>query len=258
MTIFFLHIPKVGGTTISSVLTMQYGRSHIYDTTEADGVDFTKLSALEQSRFKLVRGHYYFGLHGDQAKAFQYITFLRDPIARLMSLYYHDKHSENGIYHAEANEMDAFEFFDAGFYGREVNNGQAARIAGFKGVNGIAPVDVLDTALDNIDNHFAAVGLLEHFDESILLFSDALKWRIPPVYARAMVNSKRSRAGVLDPRLEGFLFDNTEADRALFSEIMTRNRLYFEKPRTVRRVRIVRRLSNVVSPLIRLRRKFRG
>ncbi|TDL92489.1 hypothetical protein E2R55_05510 [Vibrio vulnificus] len=86
----FMHIPKTGGTTLSEIFRKQYKVNEIFDhdsyETKIKKVD--QLSGEEKRKIKAVAGHYYYGIHLHFSKPSNYFTMLRDPVDRVISLYY--------------------------------------------------------------------------------------------------------------------------------------------------------------------------
>jgi hypothetical protein len=64
-TLIFLHIPKVGGMTLYKILERQYSRFQTltFDGGDAQKTRFKRLPVAERGRYRLIRGHLYFGLH---------------------------------------------------------------------------------------------------------------------------------------------------------------------------------------------------
>ena len=106
----FLHIQKTAGTTITEAVRRHYRRDFIShgDHLERDA------ASLQKTRF--ISGHFGYEycrqfMHGRYA-----FTFLRDPVERILSLYYFSRTrnpAEYPIYRA-AHEMDLAEYLRAG------------------------------------------------------------------------------------------------------------------------------------------------
>ena len=96
-TLFFLHIPKAAGSTFSGILSMQYRGARVFDVARGNGADFREMSLDQKLGYDLVRGHFFYGLHKGIDKPSKYATFVRNPIERLVSLYYHDRRAANGV-----------------------------------------------------------------------------------------------------------------------------------------------------------------
>jgi hypothetical protein len=81
--LYFLHIPKVAGTSLSAVLTDHFAAESI-----CPAQSWRDLGAQSLAPFKLVRGH--FGLPGvDDLPAADLVTVLRRPASQLVSMFEH-------------------------------------------------------------------------------------------------------------------------------------------------------------------------
>lgn len=134
----------------------------------------------------VVSGHLHYGVHRYIPKDCEYITMLREPVARVISMYryilgdprhwLHDELARSGMGLEEFVERSA----DPG-----VDNHQTRLISG-RGSGELAPGrelpeldrEALQEAKSNLER-FLVVGLNERFDESFLLIGRALGWRLP-------------------------------------------------------------------------------
>ena len=95
-TLLFMHIAKTGGTSVRRSLANAYDkreRAFVYDPGDLRGAvsrdQFPELPAEVRARLRLVIGHFPFGLHAYIDRPFRYVTVVRDPVDRVVSLYYH-------------------------------------------------------------------------------------------------------------------------------------------------------------------------
>jgi hypothetical protein len=182
--LIYMHIPKCGGTTLTSVLTraVPHGSQFLVDGSDIAGsrARLGSLPETERRRIRLVCGHLSFGWHElllpVQA---QYFTLLRDPVSRVVSHYNHVCAHEDHYLHADvvSKKMTIADYVESGIT-CEVNNGQVRQIMGIEDIIQI-PYGVsvlpygrdhntaLEQALKNIQDHFLLVGLLERFDETV-------------------------------------------------------------------------------------------
>src|SRR5436190_12993174 len=89
--LIFLHIPKTAGTTLNRIIEWQYNPLSIFTLDpyrfRATAERFKTLPEARRRRFRVVRGHLYYGLHEFLPQGATYITMLREPVARLLSTY---------------------------------------------------------------------------------------------------------------------------------------------------------------------------
>lgn len=226
--ILFLHIPKAAGLTLYEILDREYGRSRIY--TFAGGrqrlqtaVDqFCALPANQQDRYDLLRGHFGFGIHKRIGRAANYITLLREPVDRVISHYHYVKRTpQHALYHQVTGAgMTLADYVSSGI-NYEMDNGQVRQIAG---VNGNLPFggcssDLLAQALRNLASHFAVVGQVERFDETLLLLRQKLQWRHLPLYVRQNVTRERPLTQELTPATRSLIERYNSLDCELYESI---------------------------------------
>jgi hypothetical protein len=108
-TIIFLHVPKTAGTTINQILQRQYEPSQILylgANAQASIKDYQRLAEEEKKKIRLVAGHTAFGFHKYTPGSSTYFTFLREPVARVVSFYHYVKNSEQHyLNNAAVNEF---------------------------------------------------------------------------------------------------------------------------------------------------------
>jgi hypothetical protein len=218
-TILFLHIPKAGGQTLGEIVYSQARDEAAPD----DGVlkagvayltyGFLKerplevpghvLPLLRREDLRAVIGHFWFGLHEHVARPSVYVTALRDPVERVLSLYYYTR----------LHDSLTLDEFIANPPFREVDNDQTRRIAGVDPEIGGCTPDLLRAAKENLRG-FAVAGTIERLDEMLPLLQRRLGWRRPVVAYPRNVNPDRPATSSLP--------------RATIAAIRERNELDFE------------------------------
>jgi hypothetical protein len=201
--IIFLHIPKTGGVTLTNVFRWKYKPSEIVRliTLQAPNQRLTQTEEIQQiplGRLRDVRavmGHVYYGIHERIPKECEYVTILREPIARVISMYRYIRGDPKHWLHKEmvASGMTLEEFV-ASNADPGLDNHQTRMLAG-RGTGHFAPWEEtspvawsdLEEAKRNLDK-FLVVGLTEKFDESFILIRRALGWKLP-LYLAGNVSS---------------------------------------------------------------------
>jgi len=184
--LIFLHIPKAAGTTLYGIIEHQFPHNAIFTiggvNIQKSINEFKNLPKKERQKIRCLRGHMPFGLHNYWTQSAIYITLLRHPVARIISHYYYVLRTPGHYLHNKvtSKKMSLSDYVDSGV-SPELTNGQTRLISGVEkvdSVNGNEPVsaDILEVAKRNL-NHFAAVGLSERFDESLILFKRLLGWK---------------------------------------------------------------------------------
>lgn len=214
--VIFLHIQKTGGITLQRFLRRNLGPSLFSRATSVAFKNQKKQQTIEPQYYA---GHNCYGIHKDFTAPFTYMTFLREPISRLISLYKYSKQNRSAYYHRIAKGKTIEEFL-LNTELHELDNGMTRMIAGSEDDRFInrtpfrqCDAGLLDQAVANIDSSFACVGIMERFDESFLLMSDFLGVRRPNYLRR---NSSRASRCDVDEQIKQRLRDANELDVQLY------------------------------------------
>jgi hypothetical protein len=181
--LLFLHIPKTGGTSLTTAIRWQYRRVPTarivrFDALNRPPDEIRRVPLEVRSQAKLVMGHFYYGVHKHIPQKCSYVTLLRDPIARVVSRYRHIVRNPSDHFHdvVTGSNISLEDYADSDFDKNQLDNAQTRQIAG------IWPDDpdeaALSTAKANLAS-FLTMGLVERFDESLALFQRVLGWGMP-------------------------------------------------------------------------------
>jgi hypothetical protein len=194
-TIIFLHIHKAAGTTLHRIIERQYAPARIWSFDEHHSFqDFQALSLAEKAQIRMLRGHMIFGLHEMMPNPCIYFTLLRDPVERVISFYHYIRRNPHH-YHTEmiaSQGLTLGEYLQTGA-STMMNNGQTRMLAGARQYDfpvGECTDELLEAAKRNLRDWFAVVGLVEKFDETLLLLQRAFGWR-RMFYVRQNVAERR-------------------------------------------------------------------
>lgn len=235
-TLIFLHILKTAGTTLNVILENHFPPERTFATfpnrRHPDGslAGFRALSDAEKANIDLLTGHMGFGLHRELPRPAVYITILRDPVERVVSRYYHEKRDPPSHAHDMIQKgMGLAEY--AQYYAEEANmdNLQTRMIAGNWELRGYGPCTaaMLETAKQNLRDHFVVVGLTERFDETYLLLTRHFGWPIR-AYMRHNVAGNRPSLREISREDRLVLESFNRFDRELFNYA---NELFHEQLR---------------------------
>jgi len=226
-TLLFIHIPKTAGTTFQTVL------SRVYSQVSACSVYPCWDDAKEQilghqwgAKLALMGGHFSYGLHATpdlqpllMEKA-HYITFLRDPVARVVSQFNHVVYGGDLAHSEIAAEYPTIEKFLEHPWARDL---QAKFLLGF-----YYPIDDdLEAAVRAgkalLRDKIEVVGLTERFDESLILLAEAFGWDLPTYTSenRAEDRERKLRVEDLDESVIARIRAANRCDVALYEYAQT-------------------------------------
>ncbi|MBI1247106.1 hypothetical protein GC197_04585 [bacterium] len=236
--LLFLHIPKCGGTTFGSWLYEAAGKSSpvaidkwynhgvLYhpagfaDEGLAKDDDVIK-NALADPNLRAVTGHFDFGFHRQLRQEFGYATILRDPLARVRSLFNFQKFNQDkwgSLSEATIDrESSIIDFVQQPPY-PEIDNGMVRRLSGIGREREIGKCDeaMLDSAVNNLRKHFRVIGLVEYYDESLVMIGDAFGLGELPLYYPQNVLAKRTGDADLDTDDQNAIAETNALDMALY------------------------------------------
>ncbi|MCP4360743.1 MAG: sulfotransferase family 2 domain-containing protein [Chloroflexi bacterium] len=230
-TIIFLHIPKTAGLTLYEILNREYGRNYIYtfvggrQRLQQSMDSFAGQTETERANYRLLRGHTPFGIHNLVPGPATYITFLRDPIKRVVSHYYYVKNNPHHLLHeAVTSQNMSLQMYLSSGINYELDNGQTRQLAGITDEipYGACDQELLDQAIVNIDRCFSLVGLTERFDASLLIMQRLLGWHKTPLYVRQNVSRSQSARPELSAETRQLIEQYNDLDRALYAYGRTR------------------------------------
>jgi hypothetical protein len=243
----FLHIPKTGGSTLHRIVDRQYPADAIYSIglPVPERVEvFKVLPQADRARIRLLRGHMEFGLHEWLPRPSVYVTVLRDPVERTLS------HYSRARSRGRTEGLGLAEFLDAGLR-IDLDNGQTRWLSGTPYVApGEVTPDMLAAAKANLET-FAAVGIQESFEESLVLIARALGWRKSLAYRSANLTPGRSRVEDLPASDLEALRRSNRLDEELYAFARERFEAQLEDagPVARRHAARLRRVSRLVDRL---------
>jgi Galactose-3-O-sulfotransferase len=230
-TLIFIHIPKAAGTTLRPVIERQYRKYKIYRAYDSSRrwpgtpAILVGLSEERKREIGLILGHIKFGAHSYLPQKSVYATMLREPVRRVLSEYYYImEHPEHPFFSKVRNGNMTVEDYLRRRVDPESLNGETLFLCGELQSNGVlrgVNDESLVKAKDNIRKFFPIVGILEKFDQSMLLFKKILQWRTV-YYSVENVTRFKPRPKSLPDRVIRLIRDFNQLDIELYDFALRR------------------------------------
>jgi hypothetical protein len=240
--IYFLHIPKTGGTTLHAAIDTGFPPDAICPAWLWD--QLLMLPAPERTRFAVYRGHFHGYLGAFLGRPLRTVTLLRDPVERTISSYYYLLRHPTHPLHALVRSLSLADVCAHPVTRHLMWNYQAAYLATTGAPRDPAAVlartvpcraveapvqlaleltftDFEPAALGSLAIHAldscVAVGVTERVAESVALFNTVLGTRIPLPTGSLNATPNRPTIAELDAEIRKAIWECTEVDRALYA-----------------------------------------
>jgi hypothetical protein len=226
--LIFLHIPKTAGTTLNRLLEKYYESKYSWKINSPYPHNFqdelNKISQVQKEEINLFKGHMAFGLHELLPQPSSYITMLRDPVERVISLYYFILRTpDHYLYNLVREHQMSLKECISSRISSELENGQTRLLSGqlelakkqIASFEKSSP-EWLETAKNNLSKPFTTFGITEKFDESLMLFRQKTGWKFP-FYIKHNVNTNRPLKEDISPDVIRLIEKYNELDIELYN-----------------------------------------
>jgi hypothetical protein len=256
------HIPKTGGTSLSSMVKHGFRRDEIFESINQGEEVYGGLSLVSfeccrellfahglerQKRIRYYSGHLPVGVHAlfeGTAKSAKYITVLRHPVERVVSLF-HFNSQYNNAYARDGRAITFEEYVESR---RDINlhDYQVRLLSGAPELDAAAPASSsdeviasaavekrhLEQAKRNIEEHFLAAAPVEQLADLALILRIIYGWPMRRLFNEYKNRTKlRPRRKQIPPRLLRIIEDCNRHDIELHewvTERFVRQSLSFE------------------------------
>lgn len=227
--ILFLHIPKVGGSTLAYVLNKNYviNRSMHINAPELEHKPY--LLFKRDMLYDVVMGHHKINsiLYQLLNRPVIHMTMLREPVSRVVSYYDYLYTSEVHPLRHQVKRMTLQEFIESEEF-VELENAQSRRLVGSlyrapsrkkAGQSVFSPWDdtdqLLKDAKETLTSRFSLFGLTNDYTRFLLMAKKLLFWR-DIYYVRRNISKQKTVVADVEPRVLDLIRQRNQADIALF------------------------------------------
>lgn len=211
--VLFLHIPKTAGKTLGEILKKKYpSQVARYDGIPRQGWQKRsvrrEIKQFSKEKKRCIYGHYNFGLniHHHLNRPFCYITMLRNPVDRVISLYYYIRRSPGHYLYERVRNMSLAQFASAKDI-KENSNSQTILLAGTNNAS---------KAKQNLATYFSVIGLTERFNESLFLIKQELGWKNISRFVSYHVTKRRPSLKEVPPHVVKLIQQNNRSDIEIY------------------------------------------
>lgn len=172
-----MHLTKTAGGTLKSAIGKTPGLSTYFVYGSDDVENFRNVSP---NTFDLIYGHSIFGLHQRIGlhEDTRYICFMRHPIMRTISHYYHLRNVDFGPIGDRIRESNDINDFFANHRHWEFSNFMMKVISGVGNSTPPEDVNIFRRAVEILDTRFDFVGFQEFFPISVRALGEYLGHKI--------------------------------------------------------------------------------
>ena len=187
-TLFFVHIPKCAGTSFRDVLKRWFAPDLLhFDAHDAETL--ARAVARRTAPPRAITGHFAYGVHEQLPGRPRYLSLVRDPLDRFVSLYKHARANLGHGFHEAAAHMDLDAFYDFTLVQPEARRETLGIQCYF-----LSRARSFEEARPLIDARFALLAPVERYPDFVRLCAADLGFEAP--------NRPPRNVAAADPRAE--------------------------------------------------------
>jgi hypothetical protein len=167
---------------------------------------------------QIVYGHFSFGIHNVLAVPPRYATIVRDPVARVVSLWHHIARDPASPFFARVNAGLPLKGFVASRVSEQTNNHMTRILVGLPVEPGVVVHDtaLFEQAKENIERFFCVVGTTEAIDDVVRALARRFGWRSRAV---PTLNTMPDLHPEIDKETRDIIVEHNRLDLALYEWI---------------------------------------
>ena len=233
--LIFLHNPRTGGTTLSTTIEQLFPARAVFPGTLAIRLNsrtirilwgglktpqqiidsLERTSEKDKREIAYLHGHLPFGVHTMLPQVCTYVTILRNPVVRIISLYHFLRRRPDMVWYDQLQEVNLRGFVDD-MDACGCHNGQVRRISGV-GPETPLTANTLDRAKENLTEYFTIAGVTERLNEILLLLAEQRGWNWQDIlYSRRNVGNYNRSRGDVSSDVIALIRNRNQLDIALY------------------------------------------
>jgi hypothetical protein len=189
-TVFFMHLPKAGGTTFYAILEQYFPAEACFSVPDRE---YQQELPPHLDQYRLVRAHQGYDAYRYFKRKPIYITMLRNPVARTISYYQHIMRQTSHPMHERIKQgsLSLIDCLKDPILEKHLVNTQTRRLAFGNGAVDDLPSGEVQLEMAKVRLHeFAYFGLVEYYMRSVQLLTYTFGWpsisEIKPLNAAPM------------------------------------------------------------------------
>lgn len=224
---YLIHVPKTAGMAVGLAIQRALPPNRwwgIYRMPEGSHrAALMRLDPAIMAGWRVIFGHFAFGLDRALGQPGRYAVILRDPLARAISQYQYERDESDRLHAEAARSLSIADFYDARL-SPEMENTAAKMLAGTLHLDHVwsesetlSETALYERALANLHGHFDVVGTVERLPDWLPVLAD---WLGVPrlILPRVNVGMQPADPAALSGEQRRRILTHFAVDMALYEE----------------------------------------
>ncbi|HEX4097810.1 MAG TPA: sulfotransferase family 2 domain-containing protein [Caulobacteraceae bacterium] len=210
--LFFVHIPKCAGSSFRQTLRRWFGQGALFLDTHDAGTLEESVERLDDPP-RAIAGHIPFGLHAGLPLRPCYVSLVRHPLDRFVSLYKHARRTPEHSLHPAAARLDLEAFYDFSLNDARARGSTVAVQCYF-----LSGERSFEAARAVIDKSYALLAPVERYGEFVAACAERFGCQPPEIPARNVGEESPQMAEALEALGQRIKVDHAQ-DLSLFTYV---------------------------------------